>query len=140
MLQMQVAKTRLGPDETPGAQLGPSPRILVLRESGDVEVDLELGDRENTPDGSFARTTTRRMSNSSASEEEQEQEEAGKVATAWNGKSRGVFRNAEMCTKCSMLFAVVTLSKKKCGKEKQAEQGATHKMSSISLHNQEVQV
>ncbi|DBA96678.1 TPA: hypothetical protein ACH3X1_015529 [Trebouxia sp. C0004] len=74
--QMQAAKARLGSDDIPGGQLSPSPRILVLRESGDVEVNVELGDRENTPDGSFARTTThRRISTSSASEGEQEQEE-----------------------------------------------------------------
>ena len=75
-MQMQAAKARLGSDDTPGGQLSPSPRILVLRESGDVEVNVELGDRENTRDGSFARTTThRRISTSSASEGEEEQEE-----------------------------------------------------------------
>ncbi|KAL0032302.1 hypothetical protein WJX79_003663 [Trebouxia sp. C0005] len=74
--QMQAAKARLGSEDTPGGQVSPSPRILVLRESGDVEVNVELGDRENNPDGSFARTTThRRISTSSASEGEQEQEE-----------------------------------------------------------------
>ena len=77
MMQMQAAKARMGSDDTPKGQLSPSPRILVLRESGDVEVNVELGDRENTPDGSFARTTTHRcISTSSASEGEQDQEES----------------------------------------------------------------
>ena len=71
----------MGAEEGSGAQLGPSPRILVLRESGDVEVDVDLGDRENSPDGSFARTTThRRISTGSASEEEQEQETDAKAS------------------------------------------------------------
>ena len=74
---MQAAKARLGAvDDAPEGQMGPSPRILVLRESGDIQVDVELGDRENTADGSFARATThRRSSSSGTSEGEQEQEE-----------------------------------------------------------------
>ena len=71
---MQAAKTRLGAvDSASEGQMGPSPRILVLRESGDIEVDVELGDRENTPDGSFARATTHRRSSSSGTSEGEEE-------------------------------------------------------------------
>ncbi len=106
---MQAAKTRLGADETTGAQLGPSPRILVLRESGDVEVNVELGDRENTPDGSFARSTThRRISTSSASEEEQEQDEALPVSSFRLGKPTGVVNQPHSCLDAG--FGLVLLS------------------------------
>ena len=75
MVQLQAVKAKLGADDTPGGQIGSSPRILVLRESGDVEVDINLGDKEDSADGSFARTTThRRISNGSASEEEEREQ------------------------------------------------------------------
>lgn len=62
MLQMQAVQAKLvGVHEgSGGSAQSPNPRILVLRESGDVEVDVNLGDHENTPDGSFVRTVTHR--------------------------------------------------------------------------------
>lgn len=63
MVQMQAVQVRLtGAQEASGgaAPQSPNPRILVLRESGDVEVNVDLGDHENTPDGSFVRTVTHR--------------------------------------------------------------------------------
>lgn len=63
MVQMQAVQVRLtGAQDASGggAPQSPNPRILVLRESGDVEVNVDLGDRENTPDGSFVRTVTHR--------------------------------------------------------------------------------
>ena len=72
---MQAVKTKLVSNEVPVAESNATgnPRIMVLRESGDVEVNVELGDHENTPDGSFMRTTMhRRRRTSSVSEAEEE--------------------------------------------------------------------
>lgn len=62
MLQMQAVQAKLAgvQEGSGGSAQSPNPRILVLRESGDVEVDVNLGDHENTPDGSFVRTVTHR--------------------------------------------------------------------------------
>ena len=68
----------------PPAQ-SPNPRILVLRESGDVEVDVNLGDRENTPDGSFVRTVTHRHF---SLDDEREEERVPKA------KSQGVYTSS----------------------------------------------
>lgn len=72
---MQAAKTKLAGNTAPISEgsmnPNPNPRIMVLRESGDVEVNVELGDHENTADGSFMRTTMhRRRRTSSVSEPE----------------------------------------------------------------------
>ena len=74
---MQAAKTKLAGNTAPVSEgsmnpnPNPNPRIMVLRESGDVEVNVELGDHENTADGSFMRTTMhRRRRTSSVSEPE----------------------------------------------------------------------
>ena len=73
MVQMQAVQAKLtGVQEASGANASqsPNPRILVLRESGDVEVNVDLGDHENTPDGSFVRTVTHRHISMSGDEHE----------------------------------------------------------------------
>lgn len=60
MQAVQVRLTGTQDASRGGGPQSPNPRILVLRESGDVEVNVDLGDRENTPDGSFVRTITHR--------------------------------------------------------------------------------
>ena len=81
MVQMQAVQAKLtGVQEASGASASqsPNPRILVLRESGDVEVNVDLGDRENTPDGSFVRTVTHRhISISTSSGDEQDDRPRG---------------------------------------------------------------
>lgn len=75
MVQMQAVQAKLtGVQEASGASAlqSPNPRILVLRESGDVEVNVDLGDRENTPDGSFVRTVTHRHISISIGDEHQD--------------------------------------------------------------------
>lgn len=61
-MQIQAVQAKLtGMHEGPGGSShSPNPRILVLRESGDMEVDVNLGDHESTSDGSFVRTVTHR--------------------------------------------------------------------------------
>ena len=73
---MQAVQAKLtGVQEAPGgSSQSPNPRILVLRESGDVEVNVDLGDHENMPDGSFARTVTHRHISISSGDEPEEQE------------------------------------------------------------------
>ena len=75
MVQMQAVQAKLtGVQEASGADasLSLNPRILVLRESGDVEVNVDLGDRENTPDGSFVRTVTHRHISTSSGDEHED--------------------------------------------------------------------
>ena len=73
---MQAVQTKLtGVQEaTGGSSQSPNPRILVLRESGDVEVNVDLGDHENMPDGSFARTVTHRHISTSSGDEHEDQD------------------------------------------------------------------
>lgn len=67
-----------------------------------VQVNVELGDRENTADGSFMRTTMhRRRRTSSASEAEEEAKDAGKGNPS---KRKG---NAGMLYSCLCLLAAV---------------------------------
>ena len=73
--KVQAVQAKLiGVQEASGvvAAQSPNPRILVLRESGDVEVNVDLGDRENTPDGSFVRTVTHRHISTSSSDEHED--------------------------------------------------------------------
>ena len=75
MVQMQAVQAKLtGVQEASGADASQSlnPRILVLRESGDVEVNVDLGDCENTPDGSFVRTVTHRHISTSSGDEHED--------------------------------------------------------------------
>ena len=81
MVQMQAVQAKLtGVQGASGGGVphSPNPRILVLRESGDVEVNVDLGDRENTPDGSFVRTVTHRHI-STGSDDEHKDEGAHKA-------------------------------------------------------------
>ena len=75
-MQMQAVQGRLtGVTEAAGASSqAASPRILVLRESGDVEVNVDLGDHESTSDGSFVRTVTRRHFSISSGDEHEDEE------------------------------------------------------------------
>ena len=78
---MQAVQAKLtGVQEPSGlSSQSTNPRILVLRESGDVEVNVDLGDHENTADGTFVRTVTHRhISTSSGDEGEDAQKSKGK--------------------------------------------------------------
>ncbi|KAL3132660.1 hypothetical protein ABBQ32_009179 [Trebouxia sp. C0010 RCD-2024] len=94
--QMQAVQAKLvGVHEgSGGSAQSPNPRILVLRESGDVEVDVNLGDHENTPDGSFVRTVTHRhFSLDDEGEEERLPKGKSQGETASQQQNKSVYKD-----------------------------------------------